>query len=46
MFGMHRHFVAGEVVIDEKATVFVDHEFFHKRGADAHGHGADHLAAR
>ena len=43
---MDRHFVAGEVVIDEEAAALVDREFLHQRRADAHGHRADHLAAR
>ena len=42
---MDRHFVAGEIVVDEKAPVFVDDKFFHQRGPDTHRHGADHLAA-
>ena len=37
---------AGEIVIDEKADPLVDHQFLHQRGADAHGHRADDLAAR
>jgi hypothetical protein len=30
--GMHRHFIARQVVIDEKAAPFVDNKFFHERG--------------
>nr|GEU28231.1 hypothetical protein [Tanacetum cinerariifolium] len=43
---MHRHFVAGQVVVDEKARAPVHHQVFHQRRARAHGHGADDLAAR
>ena len=44
--GMDRHLVAGEVVVDEEAEALVDRELLHQRRADAHGHRADHLAAR
>jgi hypothetical protein len=44
--GMHRHLVAGQVVVDEEADALVDHQVFHQRRADAHRHRADHLAAR
>ena len=43
---MDRDFVAGEVVIDEEAEALVDGKFFHQRGAGAHRHRADDLAAR
>jgi hypothetical protein len=33
-------------VVHEEPDAFVDHQVFHECGADAHGHGADHLAAR
>ena len=40
-----RDLVAGEVVIDEEADALVHRELLHQRPADAHRHGADHLAA-
>ena len=43
---VHGHFVTREIMVDEKAVPLVDGEFFHERGAHAHGHGADDLAAR
>ena len=42
---MDGHLVAGQVVIDEEAGPCIDREFLHQRGADAHGHRPDHLAA-
>ncbi len=44
--GVDRHLVAGQVVVDEEAEALVDREFLHQRGADAHRHRADDLAAR
>ena len=41
---MNRYFVAGEIVIDEEADALVDDELLHQRGANSHGHRADHLA--
>ena len=43
---MHRHFITGQVVVDEKTMALVDHQFLHQRRAGAHRHAADHLAAR
>ena len=44
--GVHRHLVAGEIVVDEEAEPLVDREFLHQGAADAHRHRADDLAAR
>src|SRR3546814_4524201 len=44
--GVDRHFIARKVVVDEEPEAFVDRQFLHQRGADTHGHCADHLAAR
>lgn len=43
---MDWHFIAGKIMIDEKAKALVDHQFFHQWCTGAHGHGADHLTAR
>ncbi len=43
---MHGHFVTCEIVVHEEAVPLVDGEIFHERGAHAHDHGADDLAAR
>jgi hypothetical protein len=42
--GVNRNLVAGEIVIDEEAGPLVDHQPFHQRRADPHGHRSDHLA--
>ena len=39
-------FVTGEIMVDEEAQSLVDHKLFHQRRADAHGHCANHPAAR
>jgi hypothetical protein len=44
--GMDRHLVGSKVVVDEEAVALVDHQILHQGRARAHGHGADHLAAR
>jgi hypothetical protein len=42
--GVHRHLIARQVVIDEEAMPLVERQFLHQGAADAHRHGADHLA--
>ena len=44
--GMDRHFIAGQVVVDEEPAPLVDRELLHQCGSRAHGHRSDHLAAR